>query len=35
MFIYEKYLIIPAQGTNTKDGITALTKSTIQFFMVS
>ena len=35
MFIYGKYLIIPAQGTNTMDEISALTISTIQFSMVS
>lgn len=35
MFSYGKYLIIPAQGTNSKDGIRALTISAIQFFMVS
>ena len=35
IFIYGIYLIIPAQGTNRKDGISALTISTIQLFMVS
>ena len=35
LFIYGIYLIIPAQGTNSKYGISALTISTIQFFMVS
>ena len=35
IFIYGKYLIIPAQGKNSKDGISALTISTIQFFMIS
>ena len=35
MFIYGIYLIIPAQGTNSKDGISALMISTIEFFMAS
>ena len=35
MFIYGIHLILPAQGTNSKNEISALTISTIQFSMVS
>ena len=35
IFIYGIYLIIPAQSTNSKDGVSASTISTIQFFMAS
>ena len=35
IFIYGKHLILPAQGTNTKDGIRALTITTINFIMVA
>ena len=35
IFIYDRNLILPAQGTNTKDGIRALTITTINFIMVA
>ena len=35
IFVYGIYLIIPAQSTNSKDGVSISTISTIQFFMAS
>ena len=35
IFIYGKHLILSAQGTNTKNGIRALTITTINFIMVA
>ena len=35
IFIHGKHLTLPAQGTNSKDGIRALTITTINFIMVA